>query len=158
VAALETRNFLMPRYESSINAYGEDLIRQLIGNLTQASMMEMSYPETITRLDQFFLGEEWKLHRIARTELHNIYNIGKMSGMSELIDGDVIPDLMKGLVHPMDARTGTDSRYANALELTARVDEPFRYKWKGQVREFMAPPDRPNDRAILVPYRKAWDK
>lgn len=157
VVAMDTKNFLLTQYEASIDAYGDGLIGQLTGNLTQAALMEMSYGQTIMRLDQFFEGEEWKLHRIARTELHNVYNIGKMNGMSDLIERDIIPDLMKTLMHKMDSRTGADSMYAASKNLIARVDEPFRYKWKGKERVFMAPPDRPNDRAILVPYRKEWN-
>lgn len=156
VVALDTKNFLLSQYESSIDAYGEDLIRQITTNLTQAALMEMPYGTLIQRLDRFMVGEEWKLQRIARTELHHIYNIGKLNGMTELIDTSVIPDLKKTLIHPMDARTGADSSYAATLNLVAAVDEPFRYRWRGKWRVFMAPPDRPNDRAILVPFRPEW--
>ncbi len=80
-----------------------------------------------------------------------------MKGMGEIQD-ETIPDLQKTLIHPMDLRTGADSQYAASLHLVADIDEPFRYRWKGVEREFMAPPDRPNDRAILVPYRAAWNE
>lgn len=153
--ALDTSNFLLTQYESSISAYGEGLIRQLAGNITQAALMQMSYGQVVQRLTQFFDGEEWKLHRIVRTELHNIYNLGKINGMTETAK-ESIPDLQKTLMHPMDQRTGKDSILAAKLRLVADIDEPFRYRWGGKERVFMAPPDRPNDRAILVPYRRAW--
>ena len=156
IAALDTRNFLLTQYESSIDAYGSDLISQLVGNLTQSSLMEASYGEVVTNLDQFFMGEEWKLHRIARTELHNIYNIGKMNGMSELVGQEILPDLKKALMHPMDARTGDDSKYLAVKNPIVPINEPFEYRWHGKLREFMAPPDRPNDRAILIPVRDSW--
>jgi hypothetical protein len=156
VAALETSNFLLTKYSSSIDAYGEDLIRQITGNLTQSALMQQPYGNMIRDLSNFFEGEQWKLERIARTELHNVYNLGKMNGMGELISQDIVPDLMKTLIHPMDARTAEDSKLAARLDLIVPVDAPFEYRWKGEIRRFMAPPDRPNDRAILVPYRKAW--
>jgi len=67
-----------------------------------------------------------------------------------------MPDLMKTLMHPIDKRTGDDSKLAARLRLVVPIDEPFVYKWNGETREFMAPPDRPNDRAILVPYSTSW--
>lgn len=156
--ASDTRNFLINNYESSLDAYSEDLRSQLTSNLTVAALQEMPYSDVVQRLGQFFQGEEWKLERIARTELHHVYNLGKMTGMTETRDQGYIPDLKKALFHPMDSRTGSDSKYASKLNLVVPIEEPFRYKWKGQWREFMVPPDRPNDRAILVPYRDAWGR
>lgn len=154
--AEDTNNFLLNRYESSLDAYGQDLINQLTTALTTEALAESSLSSVIGRLGQFFLGEEWKIQRIARTELHNVYNIAKMNGMSE-VNEKYLPDLMKTLVHPMDKRTGDDSKALARRNLIVPVSEPFVYTWKGKKRIFMAPPDRPNDRAILVPYRQAWD-
>jgi hypothetical protein len=155
--AKDTANFLVTKYQTNLDAYGNDLMTQISNGLFQASIGDASYGEVVGRVGNFFMAEEWKLHRIVRTELHNIYNLGKMNGMSELVDGS-ISDLMKTLMHPMDSRTGDDSIYAAQKHLVAAIDEPFVYVWKGKRREFMAPPDRPNDRAILVPYREEWGK
>lgn len=104
---------------------------------------------------KFFLGEEWKLTRIVRTEMHGMYNYSKMNGMSELQE-QRLPDLMKTLMHPLDKRTGKDSKALAQENPIIPIDEPFKFKWNGKTRTFMAPPDRPNDRAILVPYRESW--
>ena len=67
-----------------------------------------------------------------------------------------IHDLSKDVVinlYPSNQRI-----YADKKHLVAEIDEPFIYTWKGKRREFMSPPDRPNDRSILVPYREAWGK
>lgn len=153
--ARDTANFLVTKYETNLDAYGNDLMTQITNGLFSASLGEASYGQVVQRIGNFFTDEEWKLHRIVRTELHNIYNMGKIRGMNGLAD-DSIPDLMKTLMHPMDARTGKDSMYAAQLHLVAEINEPFEYTWQGKRRTFMAPPDRPNDRAILVPYRKEW--
>lgn len=154
--AQDTNNFLLNQYESSIDAYSEGLRQQITQGLTEAVLAQSNYSQVVYRLGQFFGGEEWKIQRIARTELHNMYNKAKMQGMGDVRD-DYLPDLKKTLIHPMDSRTGDDSKYAAKLDLVVNIDEPFVYKYKGQVRRFMTPPDRPNDRSILVPYRKAWD-
>lgn len=153
--ARDTANFLVTKYQTNLDAYGTGLYQQISNGLFAATVGEISYDQVVGRVSRFFTAEEWKLHRIVRTELHNIYNMGKLRGMSELVDED-IPDLMKTLMHPMDQRTGADSKYAASLALAVPINEPFSYVWRGQLREFMAPPDRPNDRAILVPYRKEW--
>lgn len=157
LVATDTKNFLTTKYKTNLDAYGKGLQAQISNGLFAASLGEINSEEMVGRISQFFTAEEWKLRRIVRTELHNIYNVGKIRGMQELSgeDGD-IPDLQKTLMHPMDQRTGKDSIYAAQLGLVADIDEPFEYVWKGQTRIFMAPPDRPNDRAILVPYREAW--
>lgn len=155
IAAQDTANFLVEKYQTNLNAYGSDLLTQISNGLFAASIGETSNEEVVGRISKFFAAEEWKLRRIVRTELHNIYNVGKLQGMGTLAETQV-PDLKKTLMHPLDSRTGKDSVYAATLGLVAEIDEPFFYVWKGKPREFMAPPDRPNDRAILVPYRDEW--
>lgn len=156
LVASDSNNFLLNRYESSLDAYGQDLINSLTTTLSTEALAQSSFSSVVHRLGRFFQGEEWKLFRIARTELHNVYNIAKMNGMLGVRD-DVLPDLMKTLIHPMDSRTGEDSKILARKNPIIPIDEPFKYTFKGKTRIFMAPPDRPNDRAILVPYRQAWD-
>lgn len=154
LVAKDTSQFLVTKYQTNLDNYGRNLYGYIANGLFAASIGDKSYAQVIGSVSQAFTAEEWKLHRIVRTELHNIYNVGKINGMRELTDD--LPDLKKTLMHPMDQRTGADSKYAARLGLVAEIDEPFSYVWRGQVREFMAPPDRPNDRAILVPYREDW--
>lgn len=154
--AHDTSNLLATKYNTNLDQYGNGLFQQISNGLFSAVTGETTMDEVIGRISGFFNGEEWKLHRIVRTELHNVVNIGKQNGMEELMDD--IPDLMKTLMHPMDIRTGADSKKAANEKLVANVDEPFQYIWDGKIRTFMAPPDRPNDRSIMVPYRKEWGK
>jgi KaiC/GvpD/RAD55 family RecA-like ATPase len=160
--ASETSNLLFNRHESSLRAYSQDLRAVFARELTNAVIANQTSSETVhsvadivSRLTKMFVGEEWKLHRLVRTELHGAYNLGKISGMTEARN-KAMPDLMKTLFHPMDHRTAEDSKHADKLNLIVPIDKPFEYKWNGKVRRYMAPPDRPNDRSILVPYRKAW--
>jgi hypothetical protein len=144
------------RYRTNLAAYGNDLQTQISNGLFSAALGETSYDEVVGRISNFFSAEEWKLHRIVRTELHHVFNVGKMNAMTEIRDDDWIPSLKKGLMHPMDGRTGDDSRYAAQLNLVAEVDEPFEYTWDGKPRVYMVPPDRPNDRSIMIPYTPEW--
>lgn len=157
-AAADTQKFLFNQYDASIDSYNAFLRSKMAQSLTESVVAEDSVGEVIGRLGKIFLGEQWKLEQITRTELHGVYARGKLSGMKKLWgEGEgTIPDLKKTLYHPIDKRTGDDSKFLNENNLIVPVDEPFKYTWKGQVREFMAPPDRPNDRSILIPYRDAW--
>lgn len=152
--AQDTSKHLVTKYDTNLKAYGTQLSTQISNGLFAAAIGQANYSEVVGRIGQFFTAEQWKLHRIVRTELHNIYNVGKIEGMRELVDD--VPDLKKTLMHPQDARTGDDSTYAATLGLVAEINQPFSYEWKKKTRVFMAPPDRPNDRAIMVPYREAW--
>lgn len=154
--AEDVGNLLVSKYETSIDAYSSQVRSQISDALTNAAIEELPLSEVVGRLGRFLVGEEWKLTQIARTELHNVYNIGKLSSMEE-VQGSYLPDLKKTLIHPMDARTGEDSKFAARKNLIVALDEPFEYTWKGKKRSFMTPPDRPNDRSILVPYRDGWN-
>lgn len=170
LAATNAQNFLLNKHQASIDAYGESLRSQITTILTQSMALRDTSGRTVSRLvsgvGKFFQGEEFKLNRIVRTELHNIYNFSKLSGMQDTKDTD-IPDLKKSLMHPIDARTGEDSKQLADKNPIVDIDEPFIFIFRRRLkdgtikeerREFMFPPDRPNDRAILVPFREEWGK
>lgn len=159
--ASDSKTFLVNKYDASLDAYGEDLRSQITQNIMNAMIMRDTSQRTVSGLvsdvGRFFVGEEWKLNRIVRTEMHNIYNYSKMNAMSD-VQENTIPDLKKSLMHPIDKRTGADSKELARENPIVDIDEPFRFEWKGKERVFMFPPDRPNDRAILVPFRESWGK
>lgn len=155
IIASDTNNLLINKYKSSVATYSEEVRNQLTSVLTQAAIGEIPYSEVVRRVGQFFIAEQWKIERLARTELHQVYNLAKMNSMRSLAKA-AGTDLKKTLIHPMDSRTGKDSKYAAKLDLIVPIDQPFRYKWQGKERVYMTPPDRPNDRSILVPYREKY--
>ncbi len=156
--ASDTANFLLNQKEASIDAYSESIRAGITNSLTNAVIEQKPLSTVVRELGQYFQGEEWRLERIARTELHNVYSQGKLSTMRELRDSGSVDDLEKALVHPLDKRTGEDSKYLAKLNPIIPIDEYFEYRWAGKKRRFLVPPDRPNDRAILVPYREEWGK
>lgn len=156
LVAQETNSLLANQYDASIDAYTEGVRQQITQGLTESVIAQDTLSNVVVKLGKFVAGEEWKVLRLARTELHNVYGKAKMNGMMDVRE-NYLPDLKKTLIHPKDARTGNDSLYAARLNLIADVDEPFKYRWKGKERIFMTPPDRPNDRSILVPFRESWN-
>ncbi len=154
--ANDVNNLLLAKYEASLRAYTGAMRAQVASVLTNAAIEKANYADVIHRMSLYFRGEEWKLHRIARTELSHIYNFSKQKGMFDTKDR-YIPDLKKTLIHPMDGRTGDDSKQVKRMNLIVDIEKPFAYTYKGKERIFMTPPDRPNDRSIMVPYRDEWE-
>lgn len=154
-AASDAKNFLFNKHEISINAYSSSVRSIFANGISQAAIEEVSMGEVVSRISKTFLGQEWQLHRLVRTEVMGIYSLGKLYGMKDLAE-DQVPDLMKTLWHPMDSRTGKDSKILAQDNPIVPVDEPFVEDSTGRELRYMMPPNRPNDRSILIPYRKAW--
>jgi len=157
IESTDPEQLLFNQYDSSVNMYSMGLRNAFQQTLTQSLIQQKTWSQAVWDMEQVFDMEEWKLARIVRTELHGIYNNSKMNGFMT-IQEDYIPDLKKTLYNPMDSRTAEDSMYVESLHLVVPLDQPFRYKWKGREYVFMVPPARPNDRAILIPYRPSFDK
>lgn len=155
--SMKSENLLVNRYQSSLDSYTNRMREKIQRELTQAVLSSEPSVRFVNRLNDELRLQEWQVLRIARTELHNIYGMSKNEGMLE-IKKTLIPDLEKALFHPMDSRTGDDSKKLSRLNLVVDIDKPFKYTFKGQERVFMNPPDRPNDRAIITAFRRAWDK
>lgn len=86
--------------------------------------------------------------RIVRTEAMGAYNRAGWEGIREA--DEQLGDMCKIISSVFDDRTGADS-YAVHGEIR-RVDEAFE-SWFGF---YVHPPDRPNDRSVVVPHRIAW--
>jgi hypothetical protein len=155
--ALDVQNFKLTQYGASLDKYGQALISDLTLELSNSVLLNESLGKVVMRLGQKFQAEEWRLLRIARTELHNTYGLAKLQGMQDARDS-AMPDLKKALFHPMDQRTAEDSKDLALKNPIVDIDEPFEHTFQGKKYVFMAPPQRPNDRAILIPYRDEWVK
>ena len=157
--ALDTKNLLINKYQASIDAYSIDIRQKIADGLLEGLASRKTAQQMIKDMSSFWSNEEWRLRRIVRTELHNVHGQGKLAGMRNIRE-EFLPDLKKTLYHPLDHRTGDDSKWLIDNPLVVAIDAPFRYEWprgSGKWRVFDAPPDRPNDRSIVIPYRKGWN-
>lgn len=158
VIASESKNLLVSKYESSMQSYNQLLRARIAAGLTESVVSQDNLSEVVSKINKTLMGEEWKAQQIVRTELHNAYNLGKLKSMGELWNkgNGTIGDLKKTLFHPMDKRTGEDSKRLAQRNPIVNIDQPFVETSTGKKLEYMAPPNRPNDRAILIPYRESW--
>jgi hypothetical protein len=86
--------------------------------------------------------------RIMRTEMMSASNRGSWESIRAA--DDQLGDMVKILSAVFDNRTGWDSYQVHGQ--IRRPDEAF--EWEGGA--YMAPPNRPNDREVVVPHRIAW--
>jgi len=151
----EENNLLINNFASSIMAYNSDLRANIQNSLTQSLIQNKTYSQSVDDIDSILNTDLWKAHRIVRTEMHSIYNISKIDGMLSIRD-KYIPDLKKMLIHPMDNRTAQDSKELAKQNPIVDIEKPFVQVYNGKKYVFMAPPNRPNDRAILIPFREKY--
>lgn len=86
--------------------------------------------------------------RIVRTETMGAYNRASQDAIA--VAQETLGDMVKILSATFDDRTGWDSYQVHGqIRLT---EEPF--EWAG--RKYMHPPNRPNDREVIVPHRMSW--
>jgi hypothetical protein len=91
--------------------------------------------------------------RLTRTETFAAYNKGGQEAMKRA--HEELGDMVRILVATFDNRTGADSW--NVHGEVRGMNEPFEYvNWKGDHAHFMTPPNRPNDREVVVAHRMSW--
>lgn len=132
--------------------YGEAVVGKFEEELRTALVARKPWDEVRNALiaqSPFLQGAPafWA-QRIVRTELMGAYN--RAGWEATKAADDELGDVVKILSATFDNRTGADS-YAVHGQIR-RVTEAFQW-WEGS---YMHPPNRPNDREVVVPHRLAW--
>ncbi len=157
---------LLRRYRVSAATYGPQAISDVQKGLTQSIIQRETVDQAVNRIrgaSGLFQRQAWRAERIVRTEMSYTYGVGKQRSMERL--RQTVPEvgkMQKRLVATFDSRTGDDSKELNGQ--TVDVDQPFVWVVKdskgrptGKVVHYMQPPNRPNDREIVIPWVKGWD-
>ena len=150
---------LLNRHRTLMSAYSlptiERVKRQLALSLIQGENLDHVI-DRVAGAGGIVDAERWRAARIARTEMSYAY--GQTSQRCMVETAKEIPDLCKRLAATFDNRTGADSIALNGQ--VQPVSAPFVWmkKTKSGVErvEYMAPPNRPNDRECVVPWRAAY--
>lgn len=160
---------LLRRHEESLDKYGQRNVAKVEQELSKSLLQGESQHEAIDRVVETLDNQWWEGERIVRTELAYASNSTQHDGIKSA--REVLPDMMmqwRELVSdsgvPLDDRVGIDS-----LALHGQVAAPGsmficpRAAPDGeQVPDALAwesiafPPNRPNDRATLAPWRRDW--
>jgi hypothetical protein len=135
-----------------LQRYGANVIGEFEGQLQKGLIAKKSWAEMRADLvasSPFLQGApaHWAA-RIVRTEVMGAYNRASWESIREA--DDQLGDMTKILSATFDERTGSDSFAVHGQ--IRRPDEAFEW-WDGM---YQHPPNRPNDREIVVPHRVSW--
>ena len=144
----------------------EDATHTMHANLVRAVGRGTPLRQAVADLEQSHADQLWRFERLARTEAAFAYNAAQNDGIRAL--RQEFPDMHSRWVEhvddatwkPMDNRVAADSmalhgQIENAIGLFVMPHDPFVNSdlWD---RTWNFPPNRPNDRAIIMPWRKDW--
>jgi hypothetical protein len=135
-----------------LERYGVETIRTFETTLQKGMLARKSWGEMrddITETSPFLKSAPafWAT-RIVRTEVMGAYNRAGWEATRQV--NDDLGDMVKILSATFDERTGSDS-YAVHGQIRL-PEEPFE-SWFGA---YQHPPNRPNDREVVVPHRISW--
>lgn len=170
------RTSLMQAHASSMRRYGATLVQKMEHSLSQSLMTGDTPREAVERLSGVADAEWWRAERVVRTELSWASNQVVVDGLRAERAGG-LDDLMArwsehvddSSLAPLDDRVAVDSIAMHGQ--VARPGDGFtmppsapQADSKGQDQvpaalvgdSWLHPPNRPNDRAVLQPWRPHW--
>jgi hypothetical protein len=136
---------ILQRYGvNTVGVFEKELQKGLIARKSWAEMRA-----DLTAQSPFLQGApaHWAA-RIVRTEVMGAYNRASWESIREA--DDQLGDMTKILSATFDERTGSDSFAVHGQ--IRRPEEAFEW-WDGL---YQHPPNRPNDREVVVPHRVSW--
>jgi hypothetical protein len=168
------RTSLLQAHESSMKNYGALTVRRMEQELSASLMAGENTHEAVTRLVGVAGGEWWRAERIARTELAWAFNATHADGIKAV--AEELPDMMmRWSEHvddvtgePLDARVAVDSVAMHGQvappdgQFVMPPTAPVAVNGVTEVptalvgQKWTHPPNRPNDRAVLAPWRPGW--
>ena len=139
-------------YPASFARYGAEAVQQIEDVLGRLALTGKPWTEArgpVHRAIRGVVGErQWMVDRILRTETSAIYNGTALDAM--IAEDTPEAPMLKRLAATFDTVTGRDSVYVHGQIRPVR--EPF----SDGKRSYMAPPNRPHDRELVVPHRSTW--
>lgn len=153
---------LLQHHRESARRYGPQAVTAIREGLASSLVQGEKLDEAVDRVSGtsgLFVGQRWRAERIVRTETSYSYGVTNQRAMEQM--RPAVPKMMKRLVTTFDVRTGDDSEELNGQ--TVPVDQPFRWEVRnsrgektGKVVLYMQPPNRPNDREVVIPWLPGW--
>jgi len=157
---------LLRVHDSSFRRYGARLVSSMETELAVSLASGESLSAAIRRIEGVAQIEWWRAERIGRTESSHAFNAAHDAGIERA--RAILPDLNKRWTEHVDDETGRplDDRVADdSLALHGQVagdggmfEMPAdpRVSAKLHGKRWAFPPNRPNDRARILPWRPHW--
>jgi len=166
----DSTSSLMRIHETSMAAYGTHLVGTFEKQMAASLAAGESSTETIDRIQRAGDLEWYRAERIVRTELSFASSASARAAMDEQadeLDGDLWTRWSEHVSDsgtPLDDRVGVDSEamHGQVAPPGGLFTQPPRSPDGEEVSDSLAlktwshPPNRPNDRAVLTPWRAHW--
>lgn len=150
------------RLGSVLKNYGAPLVREL-EQITAVGLAAGDGPDALTRrlLDaapDVLRGDWWRAERVARTEVAHAYNTTHAETAKALADEGMDDLMTRWTENVSDDGVAMDDRVAkDSLALHGQLRAPGQPFYDAvNERSVAAPPNRPNDRAVLLTWRASW--
>jgi hypothetical protein len=150
---------LLTRHHKLVFNYPKPTIARVQKNLAMSMLTGETVDKAVDRIVSqggVFSRERYRAERIVRTEMSYAYGVTNQACLRNV--AQEVPNLQKRLVATFDDRIGEDSEELNGQ--TVPIDRPFIWmkRTKGGVErvEYMQPPNRPNDREVVIPWRSNY--
>lgn len=165
----QRRTSLLKMHRESMARYGARAVTDMEEALSLSLITGETPGQAIDRIQEVIDGEWWQAERIVRTETAWAFNATHHDGMVDA--AEELDDLMMQWNEhvgpagdPLDDRVGVDSlaMHGQVTEVDGEFTMPPKAPDGSPVSDSLVgeswefPPNRPNDRAVLVPWRKDW--
>lgn len=142
------------QYEKSWNRYGYTMSNKIREEIAKNVLIGESWQNVRPKIQEItkdvVKGEQYRVDTLIRTETSAVWNGTQLMAM-QAEDSKEDP-MLKKLVAHFDAVTGRDSVRLHGQ--TRPVKKPFYDSFNGIT--YQAPPNRPNDREIMVGWRSSY--
>ena len=103
-----------------------------------------------------FDRERWRAERIVRSEGAYSYGVTGQRSLNEV--AAEVPRLMKRLISTFDGREGEDAKEQHLQTVPYDGEFVWHKKTKSgiEIVRYSFPPSRPQDRAVLIPWREDY--
>jgi len=161
---------LLKLNKTSMAKYGASIVGKLEGVMAQTLVQGESGFQAIDRVTSAYDMEWWRAERIVRTEQAWAYNATQMDGIQDV--SKTFKDMMMRWCElvsdvtlvPYDKRVGDDSiamhgqlaRPGTMFQMPAVAPSGLKISGSLLGKSWTNPPNRPNDRAVLQPWRPGW--
>jgi hypothetical protein len=150
---------LLARYHRLVGNYPMKTLERVRNDLALSMIRGDGVDQAVNRIAAkggIFDRERWRAERIVRTEGAYAYGITNQRSLHEV--AHEVPRLMKRLISTFDGREGKDAIEQHLQTVPYDGEFVWHKKTKAgmEIVRYSFPPSRPNDRAVLIPWREDY--
>lgn len=137
---------LLEYHRASKATYGMEAIQKMRGAMSRSALAGESIVEAFPTIAEAAEIPEWRAERIVRTETSYAANRSELKQLDGMYTPEAAKEVfVKELVTSFDQRTGEDSIFVDGQ--IRKLDQNFE---DNEGRSYPHPPNRPNDREVMV--------